>query len=238
MFLVVRSAPALPATLARLADAGYPHAVGLPISDITLLAPQVSSKADYLVFTSANAVHPGYPKLPVVAVGDVTAEAAAAMGHEVFHVGNDDGGQMASSLLPRLRRPATLLHLHGDTADLGWHRILAQGGHTVLPVPAYRTAYLPALPEDVRNAFAAGAVRHVLLFSEGGAKHLRHLLAQANMPPWPANIPPPTVLALSPKVAEQSPFPHPRPCPNPSLRAMLGLLAANPSPASSSSSSA
>jgi uroporphyrinogen-III synthase len=100
---------------------------------------------DYLLLTSANAVRfdrgrvAELQRLPVLAVGSATADAARDAGLRVAHVG-DRGVDELLAALPDGKR---LLHLTG--AD--HHR--PAGDHAITRLVAYRTVPLdPTIPDD------------------------------------------------------------------------------------------
>jgi uroporphyrinogen-III synthase len=110
------------------------------------------ARYDALLLTSANALRHGGPglaalaALPVVAVGEATAEAARAAGFAVTEVGT--GG--VDALLAALQDQPRLLHLAG--AD----HAKAAASHRVHVVPIYCAVPIPAPPlPDLAGAVVA-----------------------------------------------------------------------------------
>lgn len=227
MILLPRAAAHLSATQTALDDAGLadkvtpftlshsaPQPIELPPGPLTL------------AFTSLNAVEAAVAanlqRYPCLCVGPATTKAAQAAGFPVLHTAPTSA---ALSDHLTLRPARKLVHLHGHPANLGWHK-----GHTVHPLLAYTTTYLDELPFPLAESFAQGHVTHALLLSSESAKHLRRLLQQATMAPWPSQSPPPKlppVLALSPQVAQTAQslgFPVMATSPQPSLPQLLNTL--------------
>ena len=115
--LVLRPEPGATATIRRAQDRGL-EAIAIPLFEIEPVAWTVPNAAmfDALLLTSANAVrHAGerleeLRRLPVYAVGDVTAEAARDAGFDLAATG--EGG--VSRLLGSINTDLTLLHLCGE----------------------------------------------------------------------------------------------------------------------------
>lgn len=232
MILLPRTAAHLPTTQTALEEAGLadkvttftlshsaPQPIELPPGPLTL------------AFTSLNAVEAAVSanlqRYPCLCVGPATAKAAQAAGFSVLHIA-PTGAALSDHLT--VRPVLKLAHLHGHPANLGWHK-----GHNVIPLLAYTTTYIEELPFSIAEAFTQGHVTHTLLLSSESAKHLRRLLQQATMGPWPNPSPPP-VLALSPLIAQTAQslgFPVMAISPQPSLPSLLDTLKSSLSAAAS-----
>jgi uroporphyrinogen-III synthase len=115
--LVLRPEPGATATTRRAQDRGL-EAIAIPLFEVepvTWTVPD-ANLFDALLLTSANAVrHAGVRleelrRLPVYAVGDVTAEAAREAGFDLAATG--EGG--VSRLLGSINADLSLLHLCGE----------------------------------------------------------------------------------------------------------------------------
>lgn len=116
--IVLRPEPGNAATCRRIAAAGA-AAVALPLFVVRAIewTPPDPARFDALVLTSANAArHAGpalarYADLPVVVVGQATAEAAIEAGLKPVAIGTRDAGEVAALLSAIGARHA--LHLAG-----------------------------------------------------------------------------------------------------------------------------
>ena len=120
--------------------------------------------------------------LPLFAVGDATAEAAAAAGFARVSAAGGDVAALAALLAERLR-PAEgpLLHVSGrDVAgDLG--SILAAAGFAVRRAVLYRAEPAQALSPECRRLIAAGAIEAALFFSPRTGRSFVTLADQAGL---------------------------------------------------------
>lgn len=216
LILVPRPAPHLPRTLAALS--------GLPTLPLALGQPQtlpaaLPAAATALLLTSPLAV-PGiaasrHPGIPAYCVGPATAQAATACAIPVSFTGTSNGHAMAAAIAALGLPPQTFVHLHGDHAGTAWYPILEAAGHAILPLLAYRTRRIAALP----RAVLAARPTHTLLFSAGSARHLANLYKNANIPLTG------TALCLSPAVAQAAAnhWPRVKVASHPTLAAMAQL---------------
>jgi uroporphyrinogen-III synthase len=143
--LVLRPEPGNSATAERARSLGL-HAIQRPLFEIEPVAwtaPDVDA-FDYLLLTSANALRLGGAQLEhlkaltALAVGPATGVAAQEAGFRVERVG--EGG--VDELLGGLPAGTRVLHLTG----VDHHR--PGGGHSVVPLSAYRTVPLsPEIPD-------------------------------------------------------------------------------------------
>lgn len=178
---MLRPAPGNRATLKRLAALGI-RAVGIPLFEtvpIEWTAPDPDN-FDALMFTSANAVRlagDGLPRLralPVLAVGDATAQAAREAGFDVMATGDSD----AQALLQSAQQS-------------GIHRALHLGGRESMVSPGvgsgdivresiivYASNPVPVAP----NAFAGVVDGVALLHSPRAAIRFGALIDTQNIP--------------------------------------------------------
>jgi uroporphyrinogen-III synthase len=139
---------------------------------------------DGVLITSANAVraiaaHPRKAELlglPLFAVGRRSADAARAMGFAEVVSADGDAADLARLVAARDRTPQAavqvrlpLLHLAGEdrAADLG--DMLAAHGIATRTVVVYRAVTATALPPDIKDALADGAIDGVLHYSRRSA---------------------------------------------------------------------
>lgn len=217
MILIPRPAPNLPHTLEAFRAAGLTGLLPLALSNPESLPVTLPENATALIITSVQALQPGLPPLPTFAIGDATAEAARKAGLPIQLTGHADGGALASAMLSHLAPNQHVVHLHGDFADMHWHHVLTNAGHTVTPVLAYRTNRVEALPEEVLSQL--GEVTHTLLFSAGSATHLAELIRPTHTAPQGIAV------ALSPQVATaaRAYWGEVRTAESPTLQAMIDL---------------
>lgn len=228
MLLLPRPDHHVPATQLVVAKRGLANVVvPFVLSTLTPLAATLPPTVTHVVLTSASALHAWCiipPHIPVACVGARTAEAARAIGLMVTHVGQQSAVELAAELITTLPPNQHIVHLHGDQASLDWHNTLRDAGHQITANCAYRTHYVNALPPEVFALLRAQKVSHIGLLSAGHAHHLQDLLKRANITPWPNPNDAPTVLALSPQVAQAcSLFPRTMISSSPTLSSLLDL---------------
>lgn len=223
MILVVRPQTHLPDTLNLVANTVTNPVIGLPISTVHLLKTPTPSRS-VLIFTSAHSIAAlTKAKGECICVGEATAAAAIARGFKVLHTGTSSAIALAHDIMQRFPTSTRFTHVHGDTADTGWHTTLRSEGYLLKAVCAYTTTYAEALPEDVIRAFPS--ITHILLFSAGSTKHLLKLLEQANMLTCLHRYA--NAVVLSPQVAQAAKaFPQVTIAPQPNLASLLHTLQA------------
>jgi len=176
--VVTRPEPDGARTAAALRARG--HAVML--APLLAIAPE--AEADLgpepwggVLITSANAAravaaHPRRGELlglPLFAVGRRSAEAARAAGFAEVVSADGDAADLARLVVARDRTPQPLLYLAGEdrAGDLGG--ALAAQGVATRTVVVYRAVIATALPDDVKDALAAGEIDGVLHYSRRSA---------------------------------------------------------------------
>lgn len=143
--IVLRPQPGADATAARARDLGLTPVVA-PLFAIAPIAwqPPAATDFDALLFTSASAVRAAgkdlawFAHLPVVAVGDATAEAARSAGLNVVEAGEADGNTVVAAT-----QFHKLLHLAGRR-----HAPLHDPRVTSVPVYAAEALPPPVLPSE------------------------------------------------------------------------------------------
>ena len=171
MVVVLRPEPGNTRTATAL------RALGLEVRQVPLFAvvpvdwtPPDLTTFDGLLLTSANAVRHGgaaldaVKRMPVVAVGAATAEAATKAGFAVAVTGTDDA--RAAVAAARDRGFARLLHLGG--------RDRSETGDGVTAITVYASDVAPI--DDIARSFEDGIV---LVHSVRGAQRLAELVDRA-----------------------------------------------------------
>lgn len=198
MLLLVRTKEFLPKTQAL-----WPKALGFAIAHTSAcFKPFEVSSIDGLFITSQaalTALPKSFPKdIPLYCVGTATHHAAEKLDFQhIFTPCEGAAMDMAKAFVQEERPKGTYLHLHGDYADLNWHTLIQNAGHTITGLQVYETQYVQALPEDLLTAFQEKQITDVALFSAQAAKHLLFLCHQANISPSFV-----TAWCLSPAVAQ------------------------------------
>ena len=179
-FAVLRPEPGNTATADRVEALGL-QAIRLPLFAIRALSWSPPDPADHdaLLLTSANAVRFGaleladFLSLPVLAVGEKTAESARLAGFDVMAAGNADAAAMLA--LAAARGLSRVLHLGGLDRAIEAHgpvtRAIAVYASEEVPVPAEGIGRLrggTALLHSARAAARLGALvdTHAIARSE------------------------------------------------------------------------
>jgi uroporphyrinogen-III synthase len=177
--LVTRPAPDNEATADALRARGFEPLVAAMLEFQPL--PFHDDEAVYsgVILTSANAIraiatHPllqRLQRLPVFAVGARTAQAARDAGFRHVHSAEGDAAALREVVLAHVpaRKRAPLLY--PAAADLSRDLVgeLAARSVKVTWLPVYRMSGRDEFPDDVRDAFARGAIEAVLHYSRRSA---------------------------------------------------------------------
>jgi uroporphyrinogen-III synthase len=179
--LVTRPAPDGERTAAALRARG--HSVMLA----PLLSIEPESAVDLgtgpwggVLITSANAAraiaaHPRRDELaalPLFAVGRRSAEAAREAGFADVVSADGDAAALARLVVARDQKPQVrlpLLYLAGEDRAVDLAGALAAHGIATQTVVVYRAVVATSLPNEVKNALAAGAIDGVLHYSRRSA---------------------------------------------------------------------
>ncbi|MBO3665064.1 uroporphyrinogen-III synthase [Microbacterium stercoris] len=145
------------------------------------LADLAAGKFDWLTLTSATTVDvlSAYQaKIPettkVAAVGETTAAALTAVGYKVDLVPEDDNSAagVAQQLNALETSPKRILALRSEIAKPVLSVMLAEAGHDVASVVAYRTIGVPARESVVRDV-TSGRINAILVTSGSVAQQVR-----------------------------------------------------------------
>ena len=159
------------ARTARALEALGMTAILAPVLAIETLDPDIPDVAyDAVLATSANGLRklkdrPEIGRLrevPLIAVGDRTAEAGREAGFAVVHVAEGDGRSLAADAAARFQTPSRFLHAAGADRAFDLAGALAAHGHAVDVIELYRATPAGALPAPARAALAAGEIGAVL----------------------------------------------------------------------------
>jgi uroporphyrinogen-III synthase len=138
-----------------------------------------------VVVTSGNAIAAlpaSLHSVPLLAVGDATAERATAAGFQDVHSAGRDAAALAQ-LACRMCKQAggPLLLASGERQGLALAAELRTYGFRVERRVAYATRAAEALPAEARAALASGTIRAALFFSPQSARVFVTIL-QRDMP--------------------------------------------------------
>jgi uroporphyrinogen-III synthase len=176
----------------------FPQATGFALAKTHPHKVNLPAEVEAIILTSAAAVPAAVEhKKPIVAVGSYTAAVTEQAGLEVILSGKEDAQGLASLITANGFAKYYLAHLHGDTAQIGWHKGLLERGYKISSHMAYTTTWEDALPPEIIEALQAGRLRKVCLFSALAAEHLLSLFARANIDPGVL-----TAIVISPRVAD------------------------------------
>jgi uroporphyrinogen-III synthase len=203
LILVTRPEPEASATVARLAALGRP-ALAAPLLTIegvpARLPPARAVQA--VILGSINAVR-HLPKrfraLPLLAVGDATAEVARAAGFAHVESAAGDARDLAALANARLDpggAPLLLATARGAGGPLAAD--LRTRGFRVLRRVTYWAKPLPVLPEAAAEALAGGRMGHVLFFSGSAARVFGRVARARRLTHTLGGV---TALAISPAAA-------------------------------------
>lgn len=206
--LITRPRAAAEAFAERLRQEGIEAHIA-PLMEYVPVAADLShaGEADALVFSSVQAVtmfseQSDVRALPVFAVGEATALAAANAGFDRIYTSAGDSISLAG--LIRARQPTLnlrkLFHPAGeDTAgDLG--RLLENDNMTVTRVILYKAEFIETIPSDIEEAIKAGKINTVTLFSARTAQNFANIVRQSRMEGASKNI---EAICLSERVARE-----------------------------------
>ncbi len=177
MLLVVRTKDRLIETLNV-----FPKALGLSVSKTTPIKVDIPVQSQAVVITSAQALKSLKHKIfPLICVGEKTAKIAREKGFNVSITGKGSAADLAQTMLNTHVLFDHICHVHGDTANLSWHKILQKAGVKIFSVEGYKTTYMQKLPKNIEENLRNGVITKIALFSRKSAEHLISLLNQASI---------------------------------------------------------
>ncbi len=186
--LVTRPEPDAESLAERLRGLGHDVLVA-PMLTVVPREEQAIDLAGVQVicFTSRNAVRifadqSSERAIPVYVVGPGTAEEARAKGFLAIREGGGDGRALVEAVRDALSPLAgAVLHARGAAVAYDVAGALRNAGFTLREQVLYETLPVPALAPDVRQAWVAGTIDGVLLFSPRSAKTFATLLMDAGL---------------------------------------------------------
>jgi uroporphyrinogen-III synthase len=168
--LVLRPERAAIRTAEALRAMGHEPILAPVLTIEDLASPLPDIRFDAVLATSANGLRKlrgraeiaELSRLPLIAVGDRTAQAGREAGFATVHVAEGDGRALVAEAKLRFPEPARFLHAAGADRAFDIAGALEAFGHQVSVVELYRATVATALPEAARAALADDAVDVVL----------------------------------------------------------------------------
>lgn len=228
--LVTRPEPEATRTAERLRALGHEPVIAPMLETVFLdpILPAMDPAA--ILVTSLNGVRcltrwtlpAGWFALPVLAVGDRTAEAARDAGFRDVRSADGDGEALATLAIASLDPKRGPLFYPAATDRAGnWPDRLVAAGFTVRLVEAYRMDPVTNLADSVVTALREETIDGILAYSPRTASTLSRAL-KAVQPPLPlADV---AFYALSPNVAAALDFDRVIAANEPTEDALLALL--------------
>ena len=179
--LITRPEPGAGETAARVAALGLTPILAplLAVRMIGVTLP-AAERLQAILVTSGNAVAalpPTHLHLPLFAVGEATAARARAAGFARVASADGDAAALASLVAERCDAGAgTLLLAAGRGQGAPLAARLRARGFRIVRRAVYAALPVASLPDTARDAFAAGALTAVMLFSAETARHCVRLL--------------------------------------------------------------
>lgn len=212
--LVTRPQPQGDALVRRLRALGH-EAVAAPLLEIDFLPePPDLERIGALLFTSANGVAAfsrslevsgAVARLPVLAVGAATAEAARGAGFLSVESAEGDAGDLLALAEARAQGlSGGLLHVSGADLAFDLAGALTAAGVAAKRHVAYRARPVERLPETVRTALTNGDLDGMLFFSPRTADSFASLCARDGLSERCRTL---TAFCLSPAVAAAAALP-------------------------------
>lgn len=223
--LVTRPEPGTAETCARVAELGF-AAVPAPALVLAPLPVAPFGPVQALLLPSRAAARALAPwPVPVLAVGEATAEEARARGFTQVTAAGGDAASLTAVVRARLDPAAGPLGLAcGRGYSLELAAALRAAGFRVARRIAYAAAPATALPAAALDALHNGRIGWALFFSPRSATCALRLLEGAGLAGAARDI---AAIAISPRVAaalDALPWREVRTAPRPHQDAMLELL--------------
>jgi uroporphyrinogen-III synthase len=177
--LVTRPYPDNEATAATLRSRGFAVLLAPMLRfEAQALQDDADARYDAVIVTSANALrgfeqHPSGQqllKLPLLAVGEHTADAARRAGFDKVISANGEVTALREAVLASVKANSTLLYLAGADLARDLAGDLGERGFTVVTHTTYRMIPVADLPREASDGFAANQVGAVLHYSRRSAR--------------------------------------------------------------------
>jgi uroporphyrinogen-III synthase len=171
----------------RLVARGH-EAVIAPVLEIApTKEPAPPGRFDGIILTSARAI-PAFAlldhdarRIPVFAVGERTAAAAAAAGIDDVRNASGDAHALAALIMDTLKAPARLLHVCGRDHKAEPAASLIRAGFAVESWTAYDAVAIDALCDEARHALHESRLDAVLHYSRRSAAILLDRVSEAGL---------------------------------------------------------
>lgn len=168
--LVLRPERAARRTAEALAALGHVAILAPVLSIEDIDDPVPNGPFDAVLATSANGLRKlkrrpeiaGLSRLPLIAVGDRTAEAGREAGFETVHVAEGDGRALVEVACARFAEGARFLHAAGADRAFDVAGALERRGRPVMVVELYRAAAATDLPAAALDAIRDGSADAVM----------------------------------------------------------------------------
>jgi uroporphyrinogen-III synthase len=227
--LITRPEPGASETAARVTALGL-RPVTAPVLEIRSLPSRLppAARLQAVVTASGNAIPalpPGYRRLPLLAVGEMTASRARAAGFSRVASANGDARALAALAGQTCDGDgAPLLLATGQSQGAALAADLRAHGFRVIRRVVYAAMPVPTLPDAARQTLAGGDIAAALFFSAETARHSVLLIRRARLQEAVRTVEAlaigqPTAVAL-----EALPWRRIRVAANPTQDAMLALL--------------
>ncbi len=231
--LVTRPEPEATRTAERLRELGHEPVTAPMLTSVFLDPPMPAIDPVAILLTSLNGVRglmrwpvpEAWFALPVLAVGDRTAEAAREAGFASVSSADGDGVALAALAMERLEPDAGPLLYPAAVDRAGtWTETLTGAGHALELVEVYRMEPAASLPDSVVAALREDRVDGVLVYSPRTATALSGCVDRLDPRPDIDRLP---VYALSPNVAAAMRFGDVHIAEKPTDDALLALIPAS-----------
>lgn len=184
--LVTRPEPGAAQTASRVAALGYSPVVAplLTIRPLPADLPEPAGLQAILVSSGSavDALPPSFRRLPLLAVGDATAERARRAGYAPVDSASGNAASLANLVARRCdRRGAPLLMAVGRAQGAGLESALLQVGFRVERREVYTAEPTELLPDAAQRALAAQELRAALFFSAETARAFVGLVRNAQL---------------------------------------------------------
>jgi len=205
--LVTRPEPEATRTTERLRALGHEPVLAPLLETVFLNPPPPSFRPAAILLTSGNGlrgllrwpIFRVWLDVPLLAVGDRTAEAARSAGFTEVRSADGDGDALASLAIENLDpRAGTVLYPAAVDRAGRWPDRLTAAGFTLSLVEIYRMDPVAVLPDPVANDLHQGRIDGVLLYSPRTAKTFVELVARLDPQPRLDHL---SIYALSANVA-------------------------------------
>lgn len=184
--LITRARPDAERSAQRLAALGHEAVIAPVLEFAPASEPAPPGPFDAVMLTSARAVpalasRHGHARMPVFAVGERTAAAAAAAGIDDVRTAGGDALALAALIMRTLPPPARLLHIAGRDRKSEPAASLTAAGFVVEAWTAYDAVVIADLAEEARHALQVARLDAALHYSRRSASLLLDRVSEAGL---------------------------------------------------------